>query len=689
MYLSLTTVSVAQPLLQLYGNNLAVFTTARYSGLVVVAFALGVLLVPPVCLVAIDVVLSAVPRVRPLRVHHGLVWLSTWPFVSMLLRGVSVGWWPMDAVVSCALAGGITFIYSRRSKVRAWLSTLSMLAPVVLVLFVMSAMPVIRPARSVAVPAEGSVAHPTASIVWIVLDEAPLFPLMGSDGTINSARFPGFAALASSSTWYRNVVATSQKTTDAVPAMLEGKWPTGGQPVLSDHPRNLFTALGRSMDMDVSEAVTAMCPDSLCRSTSSADTVTRIPAVRGRASFASFLRDASIVVGHKLLPRGLREHLPAIDEGWGDFGASASGDSVPAGGSGTAAVRTGHAGRVQTLETLIRNAASSGTTALHFAHVLLPHKPWTLAPDLRMSSRPENDPRPITNLDRRRDAYQSHLRQYVAVDSVIGELVRTLKASDNWDNTMVVVTADHGLTFVPGESYRDVVNPDNPQTLDDIYRVPLFVKYPRQSTGVIDDCPVSSVDILPTVLSSVGVDTGWTFDGSDISSACPARSTRTIRWPKGHAELRTGVPELLGRVKYYNQWVDADTDASGIVRAGLSGSLVGARVPANAARESALEWKLANRDAFDSVGEGRFAQVPTRAYGTIHARRTFTRDTEGLVEVDGVFVAAVSELAGLRSGGSTYFVAPVETSLMHPGHHTVRLWTARWVDGSPTLRLVG
>ena len=87
--------------------------------------------------------------------------------------------------------------------------------------------------------------------------------------------------------------------------------------------------------------------------------------------------------------------------------------------------------------------------------------------------------------------------------------------------------------------------------------------------------------------------------------------------------------------------------------------------------------------------EGRFAQVPTRAYGTIRARRTFTRDTEGLVEVDGVFVAVVSELAGLRSGGSTYFVAPVETSLMHPGHHTVRLWTARWVDGSPTLRLVG
>ncbi|MFM6977948.1 MAG: sulfatase-like hydrolase/transferase, partial [Micrococcales bacterium] len=60
------------------------------------------------------------------------------------------------------------------------------------------------------------------------------------------------------------------------------------------------------------------------------------------------------------------------------------------------------------------------------------------------------DPRPITSVDRRRDAYQSHLRQFVAVDSVIGDLVNTIKSSGNWDSTMIVVTADHGLTFCQG-----------------------------------------------------------------------------------------------------------------------------------------------------------------------------------------------------------------------------------------------
>jgi hypothetical protein len=307
-----------------------------------------------------------------------------------------------------------------------------------------------------------------------------------------------------------------------------------------------------------------------------------------------------------------------------------------------------------------------------------------------MSARPDNDPRPVTNLDRRRDAYQSHLRQYVAVDSVIGDLVRRLKASGRWDSTMIVVTADHGLTFVPGESYRDVVNVGNPQTLDDIYRVPLFVKYPGQSAGRIDDCPVSSVDILPTVLAAVGVETGWGFDGADLAASCPHRPVRTVRWPKGRFDLTTGVAELRDRVAYYGKWVDADGDASDIVRGGLSGSLVGSRVPDNPERETAVSWTVANRSAFDSVGEGRFASVPTRAFGTVRTSRTIDRSTEGVVEVDGVFVGVVSELAGLAAGSSSYFVAPVETSLLSgAGAHSVRLWTATWAGGSVSLRRVG
>ena len=74
VYLALTTLGVSQPLLQLYGNNLAVFTAAGWSGAIVVVFAVCAVLVPPAVLAAVDAALSAVPRVPARRVHLGIVW---------------------------------------------------------------------------------------------------------------------------------------------------------------------------------------------------------------------------------------------------------------------------------------------------------------------------------------------------------------------------------------------------------------------------------------------------------------------------------------------------------------------------------------------------------------------------------------------------------------------------------------
>jgi hypothetical protein len=99
------------------------------------------------------------------------------------------------------------------------------------------------------------------SVVWLVLDELPLYALLKTDGTINEVRYPGFAKLASTSTWYRNTLATAQRTTEALPAMLTGKWPTiRDYPVLADHPINLFTLTRRHKKLDVYQSITSLCP---------------------------------------------------------------------------------------------------------------------------------------------------------------------------------------------------------------------------------------------------------------------------------------------------------------------------------------------------------------------------------------------------------------------------------------------
>ncbi len=52
--------------------------------------------------------------------------------------------------------------------------------------------------------------------------------------------------------------------------------------------------------------------------------------------------------------------------------------------------------------------------------------------------------------------------------------------------------------------------------------MPLFVKYPGQDGGEIDDRPAHTVDILPTIADVVGVEPPWEVDG--ISLLGDARS---------------------------------------------------------------------------------------------------------------------------------------------------------------------
>jgi hypothetical protein len=45
---------------------------------------------------------------------------------------------------------------------------------------------------------------------------------------------------------------------------------------------------------------------------------------------------------------------------------------------------------------------------------------------------------------------------------------------------------------------------------------PLFVKYPGQATGKVDDRPAQSIDILPTVAQVLGTKVPWKIDGTSL-----------------------------------------------------------------------------------------------------------------------------------------------------------------------------
>jgi arylsulfatase A-like enzyme len=86
------------------------------------------------------------------------------------------------------------------------------------------------------------------------------------------------------------------------------------------------------------------------------------------------------------------------------------------------------------------------------------------------------------------------------LDAQIGRLVARLEELGLYDNTLIVITSDHGEAF--GE--RNCVGHGTTPYQDQV-RVPLIVKYPGQSDPRAIRARVSQVDVMPTVLDVLGI----------------------------------------------------------------------------------------------------------------------------------------------------------------------------------------
>jgi len=761
VHATLLTAGLGQPMLQTYGDSPAVFTSADLTGTQVVVFGLVILLVPVALVGTVDALSLRLPHRAGEHVRSGLLFVSAVPLAMLVTRALP-GPWAVSLGAAGLLAVAATRLHGRSGTVRTWLSWMSLYVPVVFVIFLLAVQSVVwQPAAGLVeittttaadVPAP-AVDPQDVSVLWLQLDEAPLWPLLGTDGRINGKRFPGFAALAGGSTWYRDMLGVSQTTVDAVPATLTGTMPvTGRAPTFANHRRNLFSLMYRRRAFDVREMATALCPKEACasisvsgsdeiaagggRGVSSTTTVVDPPEAtpaEAQADLGQFWSDALVVLGHKLLPRGLRDGLPAIDEGWGGFGANNGVDvidddagtdgaagTVPAPGTtavpvtvGIGPVSTtvparfietvpdtqkntvrrwetnGAKSQVPVVEDMVLRAARSDVPTLHFAHVLLPHRPWQLTPDMRTTRFVSTDKRGPEVEDRVRDEYQAFLAQYAATDALVLDLVTRMRRSANWDRTMIIVTSDHGIAFEPGESKRKEVNPRRPDTLEQIYRVPLFIKFPGQQAGAVSDCTAQSQDILPTVVAATALDAGWEFDGVDLASVCPRRDARTVAWPGGTAALASGADAAVATARRFDEWVDADGDTDAIAMTEGFGDWFGVEVPPQVPGDpSVSRWTLRDRALFANIATGRFMSVPLQFDGTFTATSRVPAGAVGLVEMDGRIVAVIPEIASAAAGTSPYRSMLLPSSLTS-GKKEPRLLIARGTPAAPVITAVG
>lgn len=100
--------------------------------------------------------------------------------------------------------------------------------------------------------------------------------------------------------------------------------------------------------------------------------------------------------------------------------------------------------------------------------------------------------------------------EILSVDSQIGRLFETLQERGLRESTWVALTADHGEAF-RGEHYHQG---HGRSLYDEVMRVPLILWGPGVPAGARYDTPVSTVDIVPTLLDMAALEVPELSGGS-------------------------------------------------------------------------------------------------------------------------------------------------------------------------------
>ena len=118
------------------------------------------------------------------------------------------------------------------------------------------------------------------------------------------------------------------------------------------------------------------------------------------------------------------------------------------------------------------------------------------------------------------ESMSSYDGKIAEADQYIGRLINSLKRGNLWENTLVVITADHGDSF--GEHG---LHGHGKALYDEVLRVPLIIRVPKLiSPCLVIDQQVRLIDILPTLLDLIGIynkvqEKGIQFDGVSLRPA--------------------------------------------------------------------------------------------------------------------------------------------------------------------------
>ncbi len=506
--------AIGQPLLSALGDHPSTIAHHHVDGPGLLVFALVVAFLPPLMLWNVTSITAVVSRPLGWGLHLLAVGGLTALFAIQVAKELGLeGSWPLG-VGALAVGAGFTLAYVRVDGVAMWASATALL-PVLAVAFFALASPASALIRSPdEAPERDAGAGALPSVVVIVLDELPTKSLLDAEDRIDPVRFPNLARFGQEATWYRHHTAVATHTEVALPALVTGEAASSDPPLASFHPDNLFTLLAPTHELEVMETVTRLCPYTSCGPALDEEAAALADTDTGFGD----LVDATVdlwVDRVSLTPAP----LPALDDFTEDVTEPVS--TTPSATSIESYTPEENAAILYPSARADAFTASFDARkgpALYFLHLMLPHQPWQhradgeqydphpRGPALAVGDRPYAG---TWNPWTAAVVEQRHLLQAEYTDALVGQMLDRLRDEGLYDDSLIVVTADHGISFEDGTQLRF----PEPSTLDSIAYAPLLVKEPGQEHGAIDDSNVTGGDLLPTIADRLGVTPGWDVDG--------------------------------------------------------------------------------------------------------------------------------------------------------------------------------
>lgn len=184
-----------------------------------------------------------------------------------------------------------------------------------------------------------------------------------------------------------------------------------------------------------------------------------------------------------------------------------------------------------------------------------PHDPYNLAPQeykelykntSKIKLRP-NVPAEFSNKAQAQLAgYYAHI---AALDEAFGTIIEGLRKLGVLDNTIIVFTSDHGdMLFSHGFEKKS-------RPYDESIRVPMIMRYPQAASNKVIDEPMSTPDILPTLLDMCGITIPKSIEGRSFLPIITGKKASKdegalVMWPITRKEYKLSEYRCIRTKRY-------------------------------------------------------------------------------------------------------------------------------------------